>query len=81
MHLEMSLDHYSLTRLYEFIYKLHMYLVGMEMNGTKTFVYLNGQEYTKDFLIKMIDHVQHHIYVREFRYSVDLPCQDVNNLL
>ncbi len=81
MQLEMSLDHYSLTRLYEFVDKLHMYLVGMEVNGTNTFIYLNGQEYTKDFLIKMISHVQHQIYVREFEDTVESPCQDIRNLL
>ncbi len=53
----------------------------MEMTGTNTFVYLNGREYTKDYIIKMHDHVLHHLLVRECYDCIELPCQDIKNLL
>jgi hypothetical protein len=79
----MSLDHYSDTRLHEFVHKLNMYINEMEMTGTNTFVYLNGRTYTKDFIMKMHDHVLHQLLVRECNdYGcIDLPCQDFKNLL
>jgi hypothetical protein len=77
----MSFDHYSNTRLYDFVHKLNMYINEMEMTGTNTFVYLNGREYTKDYIIKMHDHVLHHLLVRECYDCIELPCQDIKNLL
>ncbi len=79
----MSFDHYSNTRLYDFVHKLNMYVIQMEISGTNTFVYLNGQEYTKDFIIKMRDHVLHHLLIRDYCdfHCCDLPCQEIKDLL
>ena len=77
----MSLDHYSDTRLHEFIMKLDMYIIEMEIKGTNTFVYLNGRTYTKTKIEQMRDHVLHEVYVREFCDCSDLPCQDFKELL